>query len=280
MNFSPKRTLLAGLLLIAVVNVFVLGGVAYNRSGEPDSTLRLSERELRVPHVWSRSMESSGLALTLDWRVLAIEASDVKQEAWQYYSYRGAPAWLDPAKMASLGFDISLFSAAANGRRAGRRDAARDVLLVLELNGAAYQASLARAIKYDENKVTRPNETAEERAKVLKREQTQNSRLFVIDAGLDASALRAKYPDRSRFAILRGQVRPSWQRENSVNTLTGMVSALSVEGLNVSPAMRSVFEGASADRGDSEKSLVRYDVDVAVGQRLEPWIAAAVRKTP
>ena len=280
MNFSPKRTLIAGLALIAIVNAVVLGGVAYNRSGEPDSTLRLSERELRVPPVWSGSMESSGLALSLDWRVLAPEATDATREAWQYFSYRGASAWLDSAKMASLGFDLSLFTAVASGRRTSWRDSPRDVMLVLEFNGAAYQTALARAIKYDENKITRPNGTAGDRAKVLKREQAQNSRLFVVDAGLDADALRVKYPDRSRYAILRGQVRPSWQRDSSASTLTGMVSALSVEGLNVPTAMRSVFEGASADRGDSEKLVVRYDVDVAVGKRLEPWITAAVRKTP
>jgi len=32
--------------------------------------------------------------------------------------------------------------------------------------------------------------------------------------------------------------------------------------------------------GDGEKFAVRYDVDVAVGKRLEPWITAAVRKFP
>ena len=280
MSQSPKRILTAAFALIVIVNIVVLAGVAYNRSGEPDSTLRLSERELRVPYVWSGMMESSGLALSLDWRVLAPDATDATRDAWQYSSYRGAPTWLDANKMASLGFDLASFSAATTARRASWRDAARDVMLVLEFNGAAYQTSLARAIKYDEDNVVRPNETAESRAKMLKREQAQNSRLFVVDAGLDAAALRAKYPDRSRFAILRGQVRPGWQRDSNANTLTGMVSALSVAGLNVPPAMRRVFEGASADRGDSEKSLVRYDVDVAVGKRLEPWITAAVRKSP
>ena len=279
MNLSRKKTLIAGLLLIAVVNIVVLGGVAYNRSGEPDSTLRLSERELRMPNAWEGMRESSGLALRLEWRTLPPESKDVKQDAWQNSLFR-APEWLDASKMKSLGFDTSPVRDVDDGRRAAAGKSSREVMLVLEFNGVAYQTALARAIKYDENNVTRPNESANDRAILLKREQGQNSRLFVVDAGLDAVSLRAKYPDRSRFAILRGQVRVAWQREENANVLAGLVSNVSVEGLNVPLAMKSVFDGATPDPGDGGKSAVRYDVDVAVGKRLEPWITAAVRKFP
>lgn len=280
MNFSRKKTLIAGLLLIAVVNIVVLGGVAYNRSGEPDSTLRLSERELRMRYPWEGMRDSSGLALRLEWRTLQRETKDVKQAAWQNYSFQGAPAWLDATKMESLGFDTSPARDVEGGRRTAAGKSSREVMLVLEFNGVAYQTALARAIKYDENNVTRPNESANDRATLLKREQGQNSRLFVIDAGLDAAALRAKYPDRSRFAIMRGQVRVAWLREENANVLAGQVSDVSVAGLNVPLAMKSVFDGATPGTGDGEKFAVRYDVDVAVGKRLEPWITAAVRKFP
>lgn len=39
MNGIGKHTWVLGLGLIALVNAIVLGGAAYNRSGEPESTL-------------------------------------------------------------------------------------------------------------------------------------------------------------------------------------------------------------------------------------------------
>jgi hypothetical protein len=35
---------------------------------------------------------------------------------------------------------------------------------------------------------------------MLKREQEENSRLFVVNAGLDVAALRTQYSDCSRYA--------------------------------------------------------------------------------
>ena len=40
----------------------------------------------------------------------------------------------------------------------------------------------------------------------LVREENESSRLFVIDAGLDSAALRTKYPDRARYAIVQGVI--------------------------------------------------------------------------
>ena len=44
MNWSRMHTTIAGVGLIVVVNAVALLGAAYNRSGEPESVLRLSER--------------------------------------------------------------------------------------------------------------------------------------------------------------------------------------------------------------------------------------------
>lgn len=53
MNLLTRgRTLIAGIAIILVVNAIALGGVAYNRSGTPESTLHLSQRELSEPYVW------------------------------------------------------------------------------------------------------------------------------------------------------------------------------------------------------------------------------------
>lgn len=47
MTWSRKHTLIAGIALIALSNAVALIGVAYNRSGEPESELRLSSASLR-----------------------------------------------------------------------------------------------------------------------------------------------------------------------------------------------------------------------------------------
>jgi len=274
MNWSRKHTLIAGMALIAAVNAVALSGVAYNRSGEPESRLRFSERELQVPYVWRGNKENSGLALSLQWRVLPPDRGDANRQGWLagQYSYGVTPEWLNEAKMAALGFDISPASRRVSGRQGFERQLPRDVLLVLELNGAAYQEALERAVKYSAGRA--------EGEKMLKAARENSSRLYVVDAGLDRDALRARYPDRSRFAILHGQVRPAWQSADKASVLAGSVSDVSVSGLNVPLELKSVFDGASAMVGENTKDAVRYDVDVAFGQRLEPWLMGAARKPP
>ena len=66
MSRWPKHSLIAGVGLIVVVNAIVLGGVAYNRSSEPESALRLSERELAAPMRGYGNKENSGIALALN----------------------------------------------------------------------------------------------------------------------------------------------------------------------------------------------------------------------
>ena len=52
---------------------------------------------------------------------------------------------------------------------------------------------------------------AEEATKRFQQVRDEWSRLVAIDADLDADALRARHPDRTRVAIVRGRVRPSWR---------------------------------------------------------------------
>ena len=59
---KPKALLSIGALLVIVLtNAVALGGAWWNRSGEAESRLELSQRELRVPYR-GIDRESSGLA--------------------------------------------------------------------------------------------------------------------------------------------------------------------------------------------------------------------------
>lgn len=273
MNWLPKQTLIAGVGLIVMVNAIVLGGVAYNRSGEPESSLRLSERELTLPMRGYGNQENSGLALALNWRVLPPETQNSKQHLW---GPGISPAWLNQAKMVALGFERPVLNPSPDGPLRIRQPLPRDVFVVLELDGAAYQAALARAIKSSEV----ASATAKAHASdVLKREQSKNSRLFVVDAGLDVAALRAQHPDRSRYAIVRGQVRANLDIDKDGAAPAGFVSGVGPDSLSVPLDWRHVFDSSSAVRRDDQVPF-GYAVEVKFGQRLEPWVSQAMRIAP
>ncbi|MDK9703570.1 MAG: DUF4824 family protein [Sulfuritalea sp.] len=278
MKLTPWKTLAAGALLILLANAAALTGVYLNRSGEPESRLTLSQRELNMPWGWGMAKENSGLAVGLNWRVNDASAGEYSGGGFR----GGTPEWLDEVQMAALGFDTAALADADAGRRRFERQLPREVLLVLELAGPAWQKALERA---------RQNAAGHEAAKLanadskefaakakraqeqLMREENLNSRLFAIGAGLDREALRARYPDRSRYLILKGTLRPRLTMHDKKTRVTGHVSALAVTQINVPHAMRPTLEPAlRAVRRTVDAPGPYFEVTLAVGQRLEPWI--------
>ncbi len=283
MRWSRAHTLIAGAALIVLTNAIALVGVAYNRSGESDSALTLTQRELQLSYRWWRDRENSGIALRLLWRMHNAEIGDETDTA-SWYGVGGTPAWLTKAKLGELGFDVSQPEDSDRARRHYEKQLPKEVLLVLELDGPAYAEALARAKRHadqeDALRAANPDKKEfEQRSKEARdrmdREERQYSRLFAVDAGLDAGALRSKYPDRAHYAIARGQVRPLLMSSRRSSSLTGYVSELSIDEINVPLEFRNVFERAVPEAAIGMHSPVRFDV--AFGKRLEPWIAAAAR---
>ena len=111
----------------------------------------------------------------------------------------------------------------------------------------------------------------------LWQEENTLSRLFAIDAGLDAAALRARYPDRSKYAIMRGQVKPGWSQSNGKPALMGRIVGINVTTINVPhrfiAEMKDIKPGYSyIKQGEQVK---HYEVVVAFGRNHEPWIVSA-----
>jgi len=193
--WSRRRTLIAGVALILAVNVILLAGVAYNRSGDRTSSLQLSEREARLPYGRWDGKENSGVVLSLVWRIRC--GNDTPEADYGAY---GAADWLDQGKLLALGFDLSPDRA----ERKFKQWRTKEVLLIPKLDGLGHRQSLARAQKRgdDEEKLNLANPgnaEVKQRAPQAKEnadhEEHENSRLFIIDAGLDAETLRAQYPD-------------------------------------------------------------------------------------
>lgn len=285
MKWSRTRTLVAGLALILATNAVALVGVAYNRSDEPESTLTLTERELHPPYGWGFSQENSGISLRLQWRVLA-ERDDTRRVGRRYSGFGKAPNWLDMTKLAALGFDVSEPGDSPRARWRYDKLLPKEVLLVLEIDGPAYQTTLEDARNHLQQEEALLAENAgkkefEVRVKnaqqELQREEHTHSRLFVVDAGLDVASLRARYPDRTRYAIVRGLIQPLYVANNRDRKPAGYVTGLSVSQINVPAQYREIFvstQGGARKTGYGV-AAAQFEVSVAYGKRFEPWITQA-----
>ena len=279
-----SRGLWAGIALIVVTNALVLVGVARNRSGAPDSTLRLSQRELAPPFEWGMAKENSGLSLQILDRVAGERLAPIPANAdFTEYSYLylgpGEPDWLDDARVAAMGIDVKWLRAHADARHGGA-PTSKEVLFVLELDGPAYAAALAQARqRRDEEAVTAAANPGKEefvrRAKYAADAalfaERHASRLFVVDAGLDRDALRAKYPDRRRHAVVRGILQPV---AASIGRPVARIDRLSIDTVTVPHE----FHGTLGPLLAAEKTRPRdqprgeFEATVAWGSHLEPWI--------
>jgi hypothetical protein len=263
----------------------MLVNVALDRDDAPESTLRLSERELQLPFDWGMVRENSGVSLRIRYNVGDPRAPADAPGGGYYVPWAdfgdGDAAWLDDAHLAALGFDAPRLRAQAKVKRGGA-PTSKDVLLVLEQDGPAYAAAVDRARhrRDEEAAAVAANPGNDELARRAKRAaeaasfaERQASRLFVVDAGLDRDALRSKYPDRQRYAIVRGVLRP-------VVVLAAdrvaRVDRLDIGEIAVPDEFRPVFDRLTpVDRTrPRNEQRDRFEAIVSWGRRLEPWIAS------
>jgi hypothetical protein len=268
MKWTRRSALVMGVAIIALANLLALAGVAYNRGDEPESVLQLTQRELQLPYNWAGKKEDSGVALQLNWRVLSSDPD------WP--AYRWDAAWLDAAKMASLGFNTALSMVESKRKRGSsdyQRQLPREVYIVLELNGPASQTAHALAIQQArETEAKNKDGNGKKDAQFILDRESGESRLFAVDAGLDPQALRSRYPDRSSYVIVRGQVRPAWSMKNHPGA--GIIEELLVSSINVPLGMHAVFDGERVRQAVVAGCPCGFDARVAFGKRGEPWLLA------
>jgi hypothetical protein len=259
---SPlKRTFWLGAGLIVLSNALALGGVYYNRSGEPDSVLRLSERELAV--AYSRIIEDSDFSN----RVLTLQ-------------FRMADGWVTADKLRSLGF-----SPGDHDTEYVNDGRALDGLVVLELSGPQYRAELAAAqaslAEAQQALTATPRDEAtqeevETAQESLGRLLSISTRLYVVDAGLDAASLRERYPDRSKYALARASLRFATRYSGSAEAPREYTLYPELTEFSVPNQWSAVFAGWQPyDRDAQDRS--RVSVELAFGKRFEPWVLEAKR---
>ncbi|GIZ13143.1 DUF4824 family protein [Pseudomonas sp. NCCP-436] len=245
-----RRPLWLGLGLILLSNAVTLGGVWYNRSGEPLAQLQFSERELRRSYGWLRGGADDSVRLQLVWR----HPHNVYDEAW-----------LDDAKLIQLGFDPEHLE----------RGASRPVWLVLELNGPAYhehldkarvrlsEAEAALALRPDEERLLQQRDQLRLE---LKREKEEASRLLVVDVGLDAEVLRRQWPDRRQHLLLPARLTPYVR-----GALPGYYARIDLDNdfISIPLPYRELLRDWRQPSG--------MLVDVSFGQRYEPWVTGVTQ---
>lgn len=282
MKFVPSyaRALLAGVALIVVTNAVVLAGVAYNRSGQPESVLKLTERELRIHDLsWSwPSTENSSIDAHLTWRVAQVPGWD---EEVGYRSWYLGLSWLKPAQLRELGFEIPADLESEEGMERVAKQPSRRAWVVLENDGPAYQAALEYARKSLERATALASANADDpefqqrlntARGVLEREERMETRLYVVDAGPDETALRARYPDRQRYAIVNGRLNAMIEGDVGRRHMTALVAEIDADSIRVPHQYRSIVEPLARPQEYFREREPRFAATVNFGRRFEPWI--------
>lgn len=291
---TDRRALFAGLATIAVANLFALGGVMYNRS-YADSELALTEHEFRLTASIPRE-ETSELKMRLQWCAEPDpgDSTDAGTGRFSIYECARTPRWLDRAKLESLGFDVPRTQTPVDYSNLWRRE--RRVLVVLELDGPTRQRMInlsRQALAARRADLSRWPDSASIEGNVIARMnavawlENGASRLFAVDAGLDRDELRARYPDRRRYAIVpawvSSNVRTFWRGKpvppSDTVIMEGHIDRLVGDEMNVAASFRSNIQNnvVSAYARNFPAPAV-LDIRIAYGRKLEPWISSVWRR--
>lgn len=277
------KILMAGFVIIGITNLVALAAAAYNRSGEPAAIVELTERELGLPYSFGLAKENTGLAVGINCRVES-DASDSDYDIMGANCW-GSPPWFTQDKLTELGYELG-DPAQADDYQASLRYMPRKVYVAMEFNGAAYQ----RVLHYRQQALSKEqalfagqpeNKEFEARVKraadILENEQRYNSRLFVIDAGLNQVELSHKYAEPGRYLIMQALIRPHLTPVNQNARWTGLISDLLIDEIYIPLEHRALFDSLKAGtRGPYGKQyLPRYKVRIAIGKRYEPWVLGA-----
>ena len=252
--------------------------VYLNRSGKAESQVELSERELRP--FYNYRHENSGLSLRIVWRVLGQTENDVN-----FWSSYDSPQWFDETKLRELEFQIP-------NRRDERQQLSgrvhhlpKKVFVVLENDSPLHSKVLAfledTVVEASENLQKDPDNedlksVLEGAQKRLKDERDGGSRLFAVDAGLEAESLRQQYPDRTRYIITRAIVRMIRDSHKRETVYRGQIQKLVVSKVNVARTIRDKYDYLDSSKTSNWKfgyhKLPRFNVTLAYGRAFEPWV--------
>ncbi|MGD8842119.1 MAG: DUF4824 family protein [Gammaproteobacteria bacterium] len=108
--------------------------------------------------------------------------------------------------------------------------------------------------------------------KWLRQLRVAQTRLYVIDAGLDRAALAKKYADRDKYLFLRGDIGMTWKD----GVVTGRIKQLYARRIHVPLPYSQQLSALVTDRDfylyNKQPIPPRYRVRINTGRLLEPWV--------
>lgn len=253
------------LAVVVAVNLAMLLGVWQARRAEPDATLVLDERELRLGRAGA---EATTVVLTFA---------------------RHEGKWTDRRLIESLGFDISAHSPDPQSYAIYRGVLPRQVFVVCELGGDTWKQRVAEAHALAVQAAAAGPATATP-VPSLEELMARASRLVEVDLGTDADALRVRYPDRARHLILPAVVglrAPVPRTGQPVEPFAVNVHQVFPSQVIVPTALRPAIDGLDASvtrllvttlRPEATRWVPdlakppRYEVVLAVDASLQPRI--------
>ena len=268
-----KPLFLGALGILVVSNAFVLAHVAMNRSGEADSEMELTARELQY---YSNRTDDSSVVLMLRWNNTAPE--------YPVGTGLDDPGWFDQKKLEELGFDLSVPASSPKASRFYENLRSRQAYVALEFEGPAWEQWLAKREAQAPTELSYgPQVTVPDRIAI---ESQTTSRLVAIDVARDPADLRRKYPDRRRVMIQPGLVRAMLDPERRASAaaplrpanLRGAITRLAIESISVPDPLSRRLDGLSYSPWtyDGKQVMVMqppYSVTLRVGSKYEPWVA-------
>jgi hypothetical protein len=273
--------------IVVLADAFVLAGAGWNRHGEPEASLVLTERELPLAYTWK---ENSGIWLQLAW-------SGGGSRWYGGYSDPDERSWDTEAKIRELGFDSHVPANDPSAEVFYEKTRSLERYAVLEYEGDSWRRWLAGEERRIEDLAREDGHDADRNRKLeeMKASLTNaivaRSRLTLVDVGRDAAELRQNYPERSRYLIAQAVVTLRLQRNwNAALARPGEASLRLVvekvlsDEIQVPLAERPILDtirrenltktastgGWGTRRTDAPP---RYEVRLVYGRRLEPWIA-------
>jgi hypothetical protein len=229
--------------MLVASNAFVLVHAAINRRGSPESQMVLTARELR----YNYSTDSTA-TLTLVW-----------QNTGEFVQAT-SPGWYDEKKLKETGFDISLSPDSKEAVRQYRNSRSREVFVALEFDGPGWQKWLEENREVFQVQAQSIPRTPLEMSQLEAQWERAESRLVAVDAGLDAEALRRKYPDPTRVLILRGLAQMFLRTGGQPQYLKGRISQILNQTISVPQEFRGLLPSGA------------YQVALRPGRLYEPWI--------
>lgn len=255
-----NRYLLAGLTLIAIANLALLGQVAWNRSGR-QSTLTLSERELALTPPTAQR-DNSAMTLRLQVQTLnpagsqhhydpVLVTGDAKLQAFGFGPGCGKPLSATPWRAAWFALEL-------DGNRFAQQQRIDATLL--------QRAQQRAASTPDPQAAKAAGRFAQYLSQSFDRAHDYGSRLYITDLGPERDALAEKYAAQPNIALVPGSV------TCSRGQLT--LASLDVMRIHVPHRFRTMLEKLSYR---SQPGAPRFTATVAFGRLGEPWIIAVKR---